>query len=303
MIIKIRKESVELKLYRYLNIRTKLSDKERNYYMTLEKGYQGELMFDAISEPLSTNWLIINDLMLEYNHTVFQIDTLLISTEKIFIFEIKNYEGDYFLKDDKWYTLSKTEIRNPLHQVERSESIFRRLLQELGITIPIETCLIFVNPEFYLYQASLDLPIIFPTQLNRFIKQLSKYPAKYKDNHLKLAKQLVSMHVEKSPYLRLPDYSYDELKKGITCVSCHSFNVELKGNVLICKECKYKERITSALLRGVEEFTFLFPDRKITTNDMMEWFKVIESRITMRRLLAQNFKQMGRGKYTYYVKL
>ncbi|WP_281352270.1 nuclease-related domain-containing protein [Cytobacillus depressus] len=290
-------------LHRYLNLRSNLSEKEQNYYLSLEKGYQGELMFDALSEPLSANWLIINDLMLEFNHTVFQIDTLLISSEKIFMLEIKNYEGDDFVEADKWYTLSKTEIRNPFHQLERCESLLRRLLQELGITFPIETCLIFVNPEFYLYQAPLNHPIIFPPQLNRFITHLSKNKARFKDKHLKLAEQLVSMHVEKSPYLRLPDYRYDQLEKGINCVSCHSFNVELKSNVLVCKECGYREGITSTVLRGVEEFTFLFPDRRVATNEMLEWFKIIESRNTMRRLLQQNFKQIGHGKYSHYVKL
>ncbi|WP_066296808.1 nuclease-related domain-containing protein [Bacillus sp. FJAT-29937] len=302
MILRTRKESVELLLHRYLNIRSSLSEKEQNYYLGLEKGYQGELMFDALSAPLSANWLIINDLMLEYNHSVFQIDTLLASAEKILILEIKNFEGDFFIKNDKWYTLSKTEITNPLDQLKRSESLLRRLLLNLNFNIPIETCLIFVNPEFYLYQAQIDLPIIYPTQLNRFIKQLSKNPARFKDNHLKLAKQLVSMHVEKSPYFRLPEYSYGELEKGITCVCCHSFNLEHKGNALVCKKCGHTEKVPSTLLRGVEEFSFLFPDRRITTNGMLEWFKIIESKVTMRRLLSQNFNQMGHGKYTYYVK-
>ncbi|MEH7122040.1 nuclease-related domain-containing protein [Bacillus sp. JJ1773] len=303
MIIKSRTEPEELKLFRYLNVRTNLSEKDQNYYLSLEKGYQGELMFDALINPLAINWLIINGLMLEYNHTVFQIDTLLISSEKIFVFEVKNYEGDYFLKDGRWYTFSKVEIRNPLDQLSRCESLLRRLLQELGLNVPIETNLVFIYPDFYLYHAPMDLPIIFPTQLNRLITQLSKNTKKYKESHLSLAKRLTSLHIEKSPYMRLLDYSYDQLKKGVTCVCCRSFNVEVKMNRVVCKECGHKEGLPAAVLRNVEEFAFLFPDRKITTNDMLEWFKVIESKITMRKLLTQNFNQLGHGKYSYYEKL
>ncbi|MEH7388857.1 nuclease-related domain-containing protein [Bacillus sp. JJ1474] len=300
MLIKARVEPVELKVLRQLNVRSNLTETEQSYYCSLEKGFQGELLFDVLTEPLSTHWLILNDLMLEYNHAVFQIDTLYISSEKIIIFEAKNYEGDYFIKDDKWYTLSGVGIRNPLHQLERNESLLRGLLEEFGVTTPIEKYLIFINPEFYLYQAPLNLPIFFPTQLNRLKKQLSKNSINYKESHVNFAKRLASMHVKKSPYMRLPSYSYEELKKGITCVSCHSFNIEIRSTRLICKVCGCHEKLAEAALRGIEEFRFLFPDRKITISESMDWLK-IDSRTTMRRLLSQNFKQMGRGRYSYYV--
>ncbi|MBY0123342.1 nuclease-related domain-containing protein [Bacillus sp. S/N-304-OC-R1] len=299
---KFREEPYELTLFRYLNVRTNLSDKEKNYYLSLEKGYEGELRFDEFTAQLAENWLIINDLMLEHNHAVFQIDTLFISSEKIIMFEVKNYEGDYVIKTERWSTLSNVEIRNPLHQLERNESLLRKVLLECGVTTPIEKYLIFINPDFYLYQAPLDLPIIFPTQLNRFIKQLSNSFKKVNETHLNLAKKLVAIHLKKSPYMRLPEYCYDQLKKGITCGCCYSFNVEIRSTQLVCTQCGWKERLADTVLRGVEEFSFLFPDHKVTTSEMMKWFKIINSKVTMRRLLSENFIQVGRGRYSYYTK-
>ncbi|MFY0757738.1 hypothetical protein AB1K32_02510 [Metabacillus dongyingensis] len=43
---------------------------------------------------------------------------------------MKNYERDFYLERDKWYSSSKLEIKNPLLQLKRNESLFRRLLQE-----------------------------------------------------------------------------------------------------------------------------------------------------------------------------
>jgi hypothetical protein len=301
MIIKPRYESAELELLRCLNRRMNLPVTEVNYYSNLEKGFEGEERFDEWLENLSDDWLILNDLLLESNNTVFQIDTLLISQETTYLFEVKNYEGDFFIDADRWYTLSGSEIKNPLLQLKRSESLFRRLLQDLRFNSSIESYLIFVNPDFHLYQAPLNLPIIFPTQLNRFINKINKESFKLEDKHSKFAEQLVSIHLKKSPYTRLPDYTYDQIEKGITCGSCHLFIAEFTEKKLICNECGCREEVTTAVLRSVEEFKLLFPDRTLTTKAIYEWCKIIKSKKTIRRILSRNFKLMRCGRSSHYV--
>jgi hypothetical protein len=166
-------EPVELKLLRYLNKRKNLSSKEKLHYLNLEKGYEGESKVAAWLKNLTSEWIILYDLLLENNNSLFQIDTLLISQNTIYLFEVKNYEGDFFIKADNWYTKSGNEIKNPLLQLKRSVSLLRRLLQDYNISFSIEAYVIFINPEFTLFQASLNLPIILPTQLNRFMKNLN----------------------------------------------------------------------------------------------------------------------------------
>jgi hypothetical protein len=172
---------------------------------------------------------------------------------------------------------------------------------KIGYNATIETYLIFVNPDFHLYQAPLNLPFIFPTQLNRFMNKLNSRASKLKDRHSKLAEQLVSVHLKESPYIRLPDYTYDQLEKGIICVHCHSFIADIKEQTLVCKRCGCEEAITTAVLRSVGEFKMLFPDRKITKSSVHEWCKIIKSMKTIRRILSLNFKLMGQGRSSYYV--
>jgi hypothetical protein len=164
-------ETKELLILRSLNSRLNLSTKEKQYYINLEKGYEGEKKFEKLLENQLSDFLILSDLLLEKNNTVFQIDSTLIFQKKIHLFEVKNYEGDFYIEKDIWYSRSGTEINNPLEQLKRSESLFRRLLQDLRLTLPVEAHLIFINPEFTLYQAPMNLPIILPTQLNHFIKK------------------------------------------------------------------------------------------------------------------------------------
>ncbi|GGH84563.1 hypothetical protein JOD43_003785 [Pullulanibacillus pueri] len=302
MAIKQRNESLELKLLRALNLRMNLSVKDSSYYLNLEKGFEGEQNFDIWSETLSNDWIIIDDLLLEKNNTFFQIDTLLISHETLFPLEIKNYDGDFYIDNDKWFTRSGAEIKNPLLQLKRSESLLRRLLQDLGFNFSIEPYLIFVNPEFYLYEAPLNLPIIFPTQLKRFIEKLNMKKAKLNEKDSQLADRLLSLHVKSSPYKRVPDYTYATLKKGIICKDCCSLHTDCKGQALIhCNECGHEEKLESAILRSIEELKLLFPDRKLTTNTVFEWCKIIKSKKTIRRILLKNFKIMGHGISSYYV--
>ncbi|QED46257.1 nuclease-related domain-containing protein [Cytobacillus dafuensis] len=302
MLIKQRTEPVELKLLRFLNARMELSEKEKNIYLNLEKGFKGELWFDNWLENLSGEWLVLNDLLLESNNSVFQIDTLLITSEKIYLFEIKNYEGDFYIQGDKWYTISKSEIKNPIFQLERSGMLFRGLLQELGFSSPIESYLIFVNPDFFLYQTPLSLPIVSLAQLNRFKNKLIMNEGILKKRHSKFAEQLVSICLKESPYTRLPEYNYDQLERGVTCAYCYSLMDSLTEGeeTIVCKECGGKENVISAILRSTEEFKLLFPDRKITTNEIFEWCKGVKSSRSIRRILSKKYELIKQGRSSYF---
>ncbi|WP_052352915.1 hypothetical protein [Neobacillus dielmonensis] len=54
----------ELKILRALKPRIVLPEKDRKRYVNLEKGYEGEVMFDARAEELATDRYILNDLLL-----------------------------------------------------------------------------------------------------------------------------------------------------------------------------------------------------------------------------------------------
>ncbi|GLB59644.1 nuclease-related domain-containing protein [Cytobacillus sp. NCCP-133] len=149
MILKSRAESEELKIFRYLYRRLKLSEKDVNRFWNLEKGFSGELQFDRMLQEGPSDWIILNGLLLESNNTMFQIDTLLIAGGTIYVFEVKNYEGDYYIENERWYSLlSKSEIKNPLLQLQRSETLLRGLLKELGFNLIIKSHLVFINPCF-----------------------------------------------------------------------------------------------------------------------------------------------------------
>jgi hypothetical protein len=191
MLLKARTESNELLTMRYLNTRMELTEKERFHHLNLEKGYEGEVKFDLMAESLQEEIYIINDLLLEVNYSYFQIDSLIISQGVIHLLDIKNFEGDYYLEQDKFYSVkTDREHKNPLDQLKRSGTLLRQLLQNLKQNYLVEAHVIFINPEFTLYQAPMDQPIILPSQVNRFLRDLNKIPSKLNDGHNKLSSKI-----------------------------------------------------------------------------------------------------------------
>lgn len=297
MIFRPRPEKLELVLLRYLNTRMVFNESQALTFFTIEKGYEGELKSDAWLKGLTDEWLILNDLLFDYHGSLFQIDTLIIAYEKIYLLDVKYFEGDHTIKEDKWFTPTGKPEKSPLHQLERCETLFQRMLHDLGFHYSIESYLIFNNPEFHLYTASINPAIIFPTQLNRFLKKLNTRPVKLNKRYYELAQQLVDHNIEESPYKRIFPYTYEQQKKGITCPDCRAIFEE----ELICKNCGYLDEAEAAILRNVREFILLFPERRVTTNAIYEWCGGIRSKKVIRRVLGKNYKLIGHSQSSHFV--
>jgi hypothetical protein len=298
---KHRTKPAKLVILGLLNTRMdSLSDNDKQYYYNLKKGYEGEVMFDALTEELQCDCLILNDLLLKVNNTIFQIDTLIIFSDTISVYEVKNYEGDYYYESDRLYKKPKSEFSDPLNQLNRSESLLRQLLHNLGFTMPIDASVVYINPEFTLYQAPLNKPFILPTEVKRYLNKLNTTPSKLNGKHRMLADKLKSLHIEESPYQQIPSFDYGQLKKGITCAECSSFLISVEGRKCVCKNCGHQELVPAAVMRTVNELKLLFPHLKITTNLVHEWCKVVKSKKRIRIILENNFKIVGVRRWSFF---
>jgi hypothetical protein len=297
---KARSESLIVKVLRILNKRMKLTEDDQRYYQNQEKGFQGELQFDVLTEKLKRSCHILNDLQLEHNKSSFQLDSSLIFQETYSIFDVKNFEGKYVYGDEYFKAPSGRDIQNPLDQLKRGKLLLSNLLQSLGSRLTIEAFVIFINPQFTLYQTPPDLPFILPTKLDSFMKKLDQKPSRLNQSHVNLADKLISLHQTVPPKIQLPNYSYETVKKGLTCCNCDSFSVTIVGKKLICGKCGGEELVTVAVMRNVEEFKLLFPERKITTNVIHEWCGVVDSKKRISRVLGKNLKITGLGQWAFY---
>jgi hypothetical protein len=60
------------------------------------------------------------------------------------------------------------------------------------------------------------------------------------------------------------------------------------------------EEVEAVVLRSVKELILLFPNRKITTNDIYEWCGGINSKKAIRRILVKTFELIRHSRSSYY---
>ncbi|QVY63495.1 nuclease-related domain-containing protein [Cytobacillus gottheilii] len=303
MNLKLLNEPKELRIHQHLNSRMELSEKEIQQYRNLEKGYEGEVVFSELLEPLGENGTLLFDLLLEQNQTLFQIDASLLLNNEVYLFEVKNYCGDFYMDGEILRTISGNEVKSPIIQVKRSESLMRRLLSDMGgSAVKLHYYIVFVNPEFTLYQAPPSLKAIFPTQINRFIGKLKSQPAQISTKQEKLAEKLMERHIDNSPYRRLPEYDYGKLGKGVVCLGRGSLETVINHrNQVKCIKCGKTENHDESILRSIDEYMLLFPNELVTTSTILDWCSIFSIK-AIRRVLNKYFTVVRSGKPTTYKK-
>lgn len=300
MLYKPRCKSTELLKLTALNLRMTLPEKVRQHYSNLVKGFEGEQLFDSLTEKLQCDCFILNDLLLKTNQTIFQIDSLIITANRIYCYEVKYFKGDYCYDGDKFIKLPNVECIDPLHQATRAGILLKQLLYTHGFHLPIETLLVFNNSEFTLLQAPLNKSIIHPTQIKQHLKTINTLSNKLNKKHKQLADKLVSLHIKDSPFSQLPEYDYDQLQKGIACRNCGSFSINIKGQKCVCKNCTFEESAEHAIVRSAKEFQLLFPNKKITTHTIYDWCQLINAKERIQKALNRHFEQIGSYRWAYY---
>ncbi|WP_246017736.1 nuclease-related domain-containing protein [Mesobacillus subterraneus] len=226
---------------------------------------------------------------------------MIIARDAIHLIDVKNYEGDFYLEGDKLYAVKNgREYKNPITQLTRSATLFRQLLQYFKLNHIVHSSIVFINPEFTLYQAPMDQPIVLPTQTNRYLRDLNNTPSKLDHSHQQLAQKLLSLHQVKNPFSTLPKYDYEQLEKGMYCSRCNSLNTLIYKQYLVCSKCGNNERVDHAIQRHTEEFRTLFPERRITTRTISEWCNSDLDNKRITRVLNKNYAAKGTTSDNYY---
>lgn len=128
MIISKRKTSKELLFYRALSFRDYLSEQEGKKLSVLERGYEGECIYDKVFEQTSGQTvLVFRDIYLKIEDSVAQYDSLIVSDGEITVNEIKNFSGLYRFENDKWYIRDFEVPDDPVSQLKRAMNKLERL--------------------------------------------------------------------------------------------------------------------------------------------------------------------------------
>lgn len=164
------KKTKALKILEVLKKRTTLLTEQQDMYKRLSNGYHGERKFASLLQKhLHHSYISLFDAHLNVNGIECQIDCLLIFQNDIYLLQIKSYRGDYYTENNRWYSVSTGEERkNPLQQLNRSNLLMREFISQTHSHLNLKSYIIFVNHDYYLYPAPLNIPIIFQARSNAF---------------------------------------------------------------------------------------------------------------------------------------
>lgn len=302
IVVKKRNKSNYLLTLEALDKRMVLSDEERIHLLNMQKGFEGEILFDSLLEEyLDGDALVLNDLLFTEKGSTFQVDALILTSGKILLFEVKNYEGNFKFNSHQFLTFSGKEIVNPLNKLDETSIKMRQLLNKWNINLQLDPVLIFVNSAFTLYNAPIDSPIIFPTQIREHFSKMNRSALLLSEKHHYLADKIMKEHQNESAFQqKFPNYTYDSLKKGLWCIKCGSPNVVITQRTSFCKACGHRVSVEEIALRQVEDFKLLFPDSKVTTPIMYDWLGSTIPMARIQKILVKNYKICGVTYGSYY---
>lgn len=300
MAFKERTKSKQLRTYEILSQRMPLKKEDNYYSLNHKKGHEGECRYDKLTVKLEPNCIILNDLQLEIRHSSFQVDTLLLFSDKIILAEIKNYEGVHLWGKEKLTKRSGATLENPSMQLQKTKVRFEMLLQEMGYSVKVDAVVVFVNPEFTLLGAPYDETFILPGQIPEHFRELQNLATQQPSKKMKkLAEELVKRHITDYPSKSL-EYDYEKIGKGINCPSCGFLAKKYAGRSHICGSCGEKMSIKKAISSSIFDFHFLFPDEKLTTKRLADWC-CAENKDRVYTVLKQEWQPIGSEPGRYYI--
>lgn len=301
-ILKARKKPELLTVLELLDKRMTLPYTEKQHLFTMLKGYDGEVLFDSlIGKYITSDAIVINDVSMILGSTPFQIDSIVLTSDTLYLYEIKNYQGSFTNQNSHFLTATGQEIENPANQLNRAEMLLSKLLKKWNATLPIKPFVVFVHPSFILYEAKESDPFIFPSQIENHFNTVNRQSGVLTDSIYNIAQRLNEECRQELPYQRqLPFYHLKGLKKGLLCSHCGSFDLTHTTKKSHCQTCGNVALVNDLFLSQVTAFKVLFSDKRITTHAMFEWCGETLTKRRIAALLNATYKKKSYGKSTHY---
>lgn len=215
----------------------------------LQAGYSGELKVDyylqKIGVPDSSIILTNVELTLSSNYS-FQIDTLIITKQTIFILEVKNIKGNIYFKSNPHHLLreingEETIMECPLTQLEITKENLSIWLAQKGIEMNISGIVVLANNQCIVKEAPPNPAITYMKRLAIILRQMNKMTPIYKSEYIQMIAKLIQAN--QTSYRVYPLCNYFKidsnlLKNGQLCSLCNQTLIYRNHKTHYCLNCK-----------------------------------------------------------------
>lgn len=290
-----------------MNDRDVLDNDQKQELYRLERGVAGEqIVRDYLEEFGQEDWVVLTNLWL-YEYGLFEIDCLLLTDTDIYLFEIKNYNGDFKYINSQCYFSEDVISHNPISQTQRCKVNLQNILAAAGIRLNVNAVLIFTgeHADIDIQDYIEDLDVLTINQFRKLIYAIADTEreklnsGQRKLNHRRIL-QIIQRGKRKSPYQPKPLTVLEQakLRKGIKCAKCGRFDLDTARAYLICS-CGLHEPREMAIVRTICEYGLINFDKDLIPSEVCAFFGGGISVKTIKRYLEKYFKP---DKTTYHSK-
>jgi len=263
-----------------------------NMLSPAEAGFAGEVKTDEFLKELtlSTNYTILQDLIIPKTHSTVQMDTIIITQKFVCILEIKNMTGEFYFDSDhyQFYRIKKDGTKEPQRspeiQLRRAVGTIKSILKENEIELPVYGIIVFASRSGIVMEKPKHFPAVLLDYLNEYIGRIEKsLELVHPDESTQIADQLLEKHVAPEFDCAFQRYGINKnwVMPGVICPACGSLPMKRLYSKWCCSKCGNNSK--DAHLITIQEFRLLF-DKNIS-NRQAGWFLDIPNRDTNRRLL------------------
>lgn len=274
-------------------------------------GYAGEKASDYYVHKLpDKEFTIFHDLRLHNGGHFFQLDTLIISSTFALILEIKNIKGTLYF-DSTFKQLLRMNDSNeegfldPISQAHQQKNAFRKWLNSMGISIPIEYLVVISNPSTIIktnehnYEALKRvthahniLDKIAPIQ-----KKINKEVLSFKEI-TKIKRHLLKKHIHQQiNILEFYKIRQEDILTGVQCPNCCALPMKRQHGTWYCTFCRQKDK--NAHQQALIDYLLLF-DSTISNQKFRNFLQLSSENIAKKLLRSTNLPHSGSNKGRIY---
>ncbi|UUX33561.1 NERD domain-containing protein [Fundicoccus culcitae] len=276
--------------------------KEKLYTYTM--GYEGEREFLEWSQRyLHSNWRIENDFWF-LDGKAMQADFILMSAYIWNLIEVKNYYGHFTYKDGLCWHNNKLIDDDIFDVMKQRINRIGKIAVAVDHRIEVRPVFVFINQhgQLHMHQKP-PFEVLQRNQLVEFLEGLGYVEPMTANLSNRITQQLDRNRIAYGiNYTRLDPTVLTQMRKGIYCANCKSFEVNINKPGIQCRQCGTKESIESVICRHAKELSIIVHNLPEMLNSKNLNFLMANqlSLRTTRKYLSKNFEKEGKSRKTYY---
>lgn len=279
--------------------RTNLNLDQRKELYINQTGLEGEMYFKAILDTIVDVKYVYNLEIGTSNHI--QIDFLVVSSTKIYIFEVKHYTGDWYFEENYIKCTNSLRYPSPHIQTNKIENKIQSIVNTHNLPREVGTIIIFTNSHFNLHgKRPQNQAILLPQELSRVPQLIDTNNQEANQEILNIFKQYESIH--STFYQKDINILEDKVGSGLRCPNCRKlFTIAFKKNKhnYRCCYCRKDLGYEELIYFNLKEL-FIIKRKPFDFKEAKAWCYPIPIH-TVRRVCNKYFKNTNMRNKKFYL--